>query len=205
MQPKPPDSAKCRRAVFSRFRIRVAGKATLPARRGKMRQVIIDVETTGLGVQGGGRVIEVGAVAVECGEIVAEWGSLIYTGASIGYYAYRVHGISAEMLYGQPEPEEVWSSFREFVGAAELIAHNSPFDSAFVRHELALLGHCLTNQWHCTVKLARKRLPNLYNHKLDTVYRHLFGEIPASMQRHRALDDARMTALVWLELMKYEK
>jgi DNA polymerase-3 subunit epsilon len=167
-----------------------------------MRKVIVDVETTGMSVKGGGRVIEIGAVAVENGTIVDELGSLIDTGAAISYFAYRVHGISEEMLAGQPEPEEVWSAFREFVGNAELIAHNSPFDSAFVRHELALIGHGLTNQWHCTVRLARKRLPHLPNHKLDTVYRHLFGEIPSSMQRHRALDDARLTARIWVELMK---
>jgi DNA polymerase-3 subunit epsilon len=166
------------------------------------RLIVVDVETTGLGVQRGGRVIEIGAVAIEAGRIVAEFGSLIDAGAEISYFAFRVHGISEEMLTGQPLPGEVWCSFREFVGEAELIAHNSPFDSAFVRHELALLGQGITNHWHCTVRLARKRLPHLHNHKLDTVYRHLFGEIPDSMQRHRALDDARLTARIWLELMK---
>jgi len=166
-----------------------------------MRQVVIDVETTGLGVQNGGRVIEIGAVAIEEGIIIAEMGSLIDTGAAINYFAYRVHGISEEMLIGKPSPVEVWSSFREFVGPAELIAHNSPFDSAFVRHEMLLLGQSFTNHWHCTVRLARKRLPQLPNHKLDTVYRHLFGETPDSFQRHRALDDARLAARIWLELM----
>ncbi len=166
----------------------------------KDRIVVVDVETTGLSVRHGGRVIEVGAVAIENGRIVAELGTLINSGAAISYGAYRVHGISEEMLVGKPAPEEVWSSFREFVGSADLIAHNSPFDSAFVRHELALLGHEFTNQWHCTVRLARKRLPNLFNHKLDTVYRSLCGDLPFGTQRHRALDDARITAKIWLEL-----
>jgi DNA polymerase-3 subunit epsilon len=166
------------------------------------RKVIVDVETTGMSVKGGGRVIEIGAVAVEAGRIVAEMGSLINSGAAISYFAYRVHGISAAMLVGQPEPEEAWSAFRDFVGDAELIAHNSPFDSAFVRHELASIGHQLTNQWHCTVRLARKRLPHLPNHRLETVARHLLGDIPEDCRLHRALDDARLTARIWLELMK---
>lgn len=166
-----------------------------------MRKVIVDVETTGQSVKAGGRVIEIGAVALEGGQIVAEMGTLIDTGAFISYFAYRVHGISEDMLVGQPEPEEVWSSFWDFIGDSELIAHNSPFDSAFIRHELALIGLQSPNQWHCTVRLARKCLPQLSNHKLDTVYRHLCGDIPAGMQRHRALDDARMTAQIWLELM----
>lgn len=165
-----------------------------------MRHIVIDTETTGLGVQRGGRVIEIGAVAVENGVVKEEFSSLINSGAAISYFAFRVHGISEEMLLGKPEPESVWQELRQFIGDAELVAHNAPFDSSFVRHELALIGIELHNPWHCTVRLARKVLPELYNHKLDTVYRHLFGEIPSSMQRHRALDDARMTAQIWAEL-----
>ena len=167
------------------------------------RYVAVDVETTGLSAGAGGRVIEIGAVAVENGEIAAELGTLINTGALISYGAYRVHGISREMLHGKPEPEDVWSSFLEFVGDAWLIAHNAPFDSSFVRNELALLGLALPNRWRCTVRLARRHLPHLPNHRLDTVYRHLFGALPASVQRHRALDDARLAARVWVELEKY--
>lgn len=164
------------------------------------RTVIVDVETTGLSVQRGGRVIEVGAVAVENGIVVAELDTLIDSGSVISYGAYRVHGISEAMLCGKPQPDAVWSRFREFIGNSPLVAHNAPFDSAFIRHELALLGHALPNPWHCTVRLARRHLPQLPNHKLDTVYRYMFGELPATLQRHRALDDARMAARIWLEL-----
>jgi DNA polymerase-3 subunit epsilon len=164
------------------------------------RVVIVDVETTGLSVQRGGRVIEVGAVALEDGDVVAEFDTLIDTGATISYGAFRVHGISGAMLNGKPEPDEVWRAFHEFAGEAQLVAHNAPFDSAFVRHELSLLGLGLHNSWHCTVRLARKCLPHLPNHRLDTVYCHLFGDIPQTMTRHRALDDARLAAQIWLKL-----
>ena len=166
------------------------------------RHVVVDVETSGYAASRGGRVIEIGAVAIEGGRIVAELGTLIGCDVDIAYGAYRVHGISSAMLRGKPQPVDVWSSFRDFVGDAELVAHNSPFDSAFVRHELALLGHGLPNPWHCTVRLARRKLPHLPNHRLETVARHLLGEIPGDCRLHRALDDARLTARVWLELMK---
>ena len=164
------------------------------------RIVVVDVETTGLSAQRGGRVIEVGVVALENGSIVAEFGTLIDAGAPISFGAYRVHGISEEMLSGQPEPAVVWRHFHDFVGTAQLVAHNAPFDSAFVRHELSRFGLGLSNPWHCTVRLARRRLPNLPNHRLDTVYRHLFGLIPHGTARHRALDDARLAAKIWSEL-----
>lgn len=164
------------------------------------RHVAIDVETTGLGVASGGRVIEIGAVAIENGRIVAELSTLIQTGTPISYGAFRVHGISREMLQGEPPPAEVWPAFQEFIGAAPLIAHNAPFDIGFVRHELALLGLGLPNPSICTVRLARRGCPQLPNHRLETVARHLLGEIPGDCRLHRALDDARLAARIWMAL-----
>jgi len=164
------------------------------------RYVVIDVETTGLSVQRGGRVIEIGAVTVERGAVVAEFDTLINAGAPISYGAYRVHGISEEMLAGKPAAEDVWTRLRDFVADAPLVAHNAPFDSAFVAHELSLLSISLPNPWHCTVRLARRQLPGLPNHRLDTVYRHLFGSLPHGGKRHRALDDARLAAQIWMAL-----
>lgn len=165
------------------------------------RHVIVDVETTGMSSKNGGRVIEIGAVAVENLEIVAELSSLINTETPIHWGAQRVHGISSAMLRGKPTPEDTWPRFLDFVGDAPLIAHNSSFDSAFIRYELSLLALQLPNPWHCTVRLARKHLPQLPNHKLETVALHLLGEIPADCRLHRALDDARITARVWLEMV----
>lgn len=164
--------------------------------------VVVDVETTGLSPRNGGRVIEIGAVAIERGEIVAELGTLISTGTAISYGAYQVHGISEQMLAGKPAPDEVWPIVREFIGDALLIAHNSPFDSSFILQEFALLGQKLPNRWDCTLRLSRKKLPHLQNHRLETVARHLLGAIPSDCRLHRALDDARITAQIWLKLMQ---
>lgn len=164
------------------------------------RVIVLDTETTGLSVRNNGRVIEIGAVAVENGQITAELATLINSGTPISYGAYRVHGISEQMLAGRPTPQEVWPWFLEFAGNSPLVAHNAAFDRTFINHELHLLGMSLANPWHCTVRLSRRKLPRLMNHKLETVYRHLFGGLPEEMQRHRALDDARMAARVWMEL-----
>lgn len=164
--------------------------------------IVLDTETTGFSVRNGGRVLEIGAVAVENGQITAELSTLINTGTPISYGAFRVHGISEQMLAGKPTPAEVWPWFVEFVGTSQLVAHNAPFDRSFVQHELGLLGLMLPNQWHCTVQLARRKLPRLHNHRLETVYKGLFGKLPEDVQQHRALDDARMAARVWVELQQ---
>ncbi len=72
------------------------------------RSIVIDLETTGFSPQRGDRVIEIGAVVVERGELVDEFQTLIQVPRSITRQASRVHGITDQMLAGQPLPEEVF-------------------------------------------------------------------------------------------------
>lgn len=164
------------------------------------RHVVIDVETTGLSAGYGDRVIEVGAVAVDGGEIVAEYGSLIRVEKSIPSHVSRIHGITNDMLADEPLPDEVYPALRAFLGGSVLVAHNARFDLAFLRFEYCRLGLRFENRSVCTLDIARRRLPLLPDHRLETVYRHLFGALPEGMRRHRALDDARLTSRVWCEL-----
>ncbi|MDI6688351.1 MAG: 3'-5' exonuclease [Desulfobacterales bacterium] len=166
------------------------------------RYVALDVETTGLSPKSGDRVIEIGAVAIEKQCIIAEFNSLIDVDKMIPWQVQQVHGITNEMLYGEPKPDEVWSEFYEFIAGSILVAHNASFDIGFLTHEFALLGMSLNNQSLCTLKISRKLYPHLPNHKLETVSQYLLGRSCKHMQRHRALDDARMAAMIWLEMGK---
>ncbi|NOY13046.1 MAG: 3'-5' exonuclease [Deltaproteobacteria bacterium] len=162
--------------------------------------IVFDTETTGLSPRYGHRIIEIGAVKLSGETIVDEFHSLIDAGVVISPQAQAVHGISRAMLRGQPRPEEVFFDFHNFIGQSLLVAHNAPFDLRFLRAEFGLLGFGLANQVECTLKLSRKYLSDLSNYRLETVYRHLGGVVDDSVQRHRALDDARMAAFVWLGL-----
>lgn len=166
------------------------------------RQVVIDVETTGLSPRQGHRVIEIGAVAMEQGVIIEEFSTLINAGVPVPYVVQAIHGITDEMLEGQPTPEQILPSFHTFIADSVLVAHNAPFDVRFLRHEFARFGTALPHRWFCTLELSRRRLPRLPDHTLETVYRHLFPEAELHRQRHRALDDARMAARIWLELTR---
>ncbi|BDV43652.1 DNA polymerase III subunit epsilon [Geotalea uraniireducens] len=160
------------------------------------RFVAIDVETTGLSPARGDRVIEVGAVALEAGEVVGEFVSLVAPGRPIPHHVSRIHGITDEMLRGQPRPEEIYPALREFIGGGTLVAHNARFDLVFLRHEFGRLGLGLDNSAVCTLMMARQRLSHLADHRLETVARHLLGGLQVG-RLHRALDDARLTARVW--------
>jgi DNA polymerase III subunit epsilon len=165
--------------------------------------VVFDVETTGLSPRGGDRVIEIGAVALTAGEITGEFHSLVRVDRAINPFAAKVHGITPQMLHGHPGPDDVLPRFHAFIADRLLVGHNVGFDINFIRHEFGLLGLPFKNRHACTLQTARRKLPRLENHRLETVYRHLVGEIPASARMHRALSDARLTAEVWTRLGAY--
>jgi DNA polymerase III epsilon subunit len=165
------------------------------------RYVVFDLETTGLFAAKGDRIIEIGAVVVNGDSMGEEFNSLIFTNKKISKEARKVHGITAEMLIGQPKAEETLAAFREFMGDSTLVAHNAEFDVWFLRYEYWRVGHTLINRHKCTLKLSRKKYPALPDYKLETVAQHL--GIPVNMQgRHRALEDAKLAAQVWVEMGK---
>ncbi|MBM4312310.1 MAG: 3'-5' exonuclease [Deltaproteobacteria bacterium] len=164
------------------------------------RHVIIDLETTGLSPRHGHRVIEIGAVAVEQGVIVEEFSTLIDTGVPIPPAVQAIHGITDEMVEGKPPPEEVFPRFYAFIAGGILVAHNAAFDIRFLRHEFARLKMNLPHHHICTLELSRLRFPRLMDHTLETIYLHLFPDADFIRQNHRALDDARMTAKIWMML-----
>ena len=104
------------------------------------------------------------------------------------------------MLEGKPKPNEVSPGFHKFIAGSILAAHNASFDIRFLKHELALLGMSLNNRSLCTLRMSRKQYPHLPNHKLETVSRHLLGESYEQMRMHRALDDAKLAGMIWLEM-----
>lgn len=165
------------------------------------RHVIFDLETTGLSPRQGHRIIEIGAVSVENGAVVGEFSTLIDAGIPVPPVVQAIHGITDEMLEGQPKPEEVLPRFGTFIAGSVLVAHNAAFDIRFLRHELARLKMGLPNRHACTLELCRSRLARLPDYTLETIYLHLFPEAGLHRQNHRALDDARMTAKIWMKLM----
>lgn len=162
--------------------------------------VAVDVETTGMSPSRGHRIIEIGAVRLVNGSLGQEFHSLINCGGGITKEAQRVHGITDAMLSGQPKAEDVFQAFRSFIDHAVLVAHNAQFDNSFLRSEYDRLGWRFSNRIVCTLELSRQHLHRLPNHRLETVARHLLGDLSAEARLHRALGDAKLTAKVWLKL-----
>ena len=165
---------------------------------GSIEAVAVDVETTGLSPAYGHRVIEIAAVRVSGNGLGEEFHSLIDCGRKISPGARQVHGITDVMLWGQPLPDFAFDNFRRFVGNSNLVAHNAAFDRAFLRHEFGRLGWQFNNRMHCTLALSRRHFSDLADHRLETVFRHLFPDEGETLRLHRALDDARAAGRIWL-------
>jgi DNA polymerase-3 subunit epsilon len=160
--------------------------------------VVVDTETTGTKA-GEDRLIEVAAVRVCGGEVVDRFSQLINPERSVPHRITRLTGISTGMVFDQPPAAEVLPAFLDFLGDGVFVAHNLSFDLRFLNAELhrADLGE-IDNAALCTLRLARRLLPNLRSKGLSGLAKHYGIQIEA---RHRAFGDAQATATVLLHFM----
>ena len=161
--------------------------------------VVVDVETTDARTPPG-RIMELGAYRVRDGRIVAEFKSLVNPETPIPSFIVGLTGINDEMVRRAPRFAEIASAWLQFADMSVLVAHNASFDVRFLNHELARVypGQRMCNTHLCTVKLARRLMPELVNHRLHTIAEHFAVPIP---NRHRAPDDARATAEIFIRLL----
>ncbi|MFN2406637.1 MAG: PolC-type DNA polymerase III [Pyrinomonadaceae bacterium] len=161
--------------------------------------VVVDVEATGAKTPPN-RLIELGAYKIRGGHIVDKFLSLVNPEIPIPRFVASLTGISNEMVRQAPVFAELAPRWLDFVTDSVLVAHNAPFDTSFLNHEISRVypGHRMVNPHLCTVKLCRRVLPELGNHRLDTVASHF--SIPI-VSRHRAGSDALATAEIFIMLL----
>ena len=166
-----------------------------------MREIIFDTETTGLSPTQGHRVIEIGCVEVL---------NLVPTGNVYHQYlnperdvpeeATRIHGLTEAFLKDHPVFKDAVQGFLDFIGDAQLVAHNADFDMRFINWELANIGleKIPSDRAVDTLQLARSRFPGASN-SLDALCKRL-GVDNSSRTKHGALLDSEILAEVYLEL-----
>jgi len=170
-----------------------------------LRQVVLDIETTGIDPAAGDRVIEIAAVELLDRRVSGNhFHAYINPERDIDLGAQAVHGISQEMLQDKPKFSEVAKSFTDFVQGAELVAHNSPFDVGFMNREFSLLGldHIeeICPQVVDALSIARGQRPDESN-SLSALCT-AFGIKTSRRNLHGALLDAYLLADVYLALTR---
>jgi DNA polymerase-3 subunit epsilon len=167
-----------------------------------MRQIVLDTETTGLDPLTGDRVIEVAAVELfnllPTGEA---FHSVIDPERDIPAEASRVHGFTNGDVAGKPKFAEIADQLLKFLGDADIIAHNAPFDFGFLDAELFRCQRPPLDRRRMidSLAMAKTRFPGMPNN-LDALCRRL-GVDNSMRGNHNAVLDCQLLAQVYLEMM----
>ncbi len=166
------------------------------------RQIVLDTETTGFDPLTGDRVIEVAAIELfNLMPTGKEFRRLIDPERDIPADSTRVHGITNADVVGMPKFVDIIDDLLGFLGDADIIAHNAPFDFGFIDAELFRCGRPSLDRGRMidSLVLAKKRFPGMPN-SLDALCRRFDIDLSARTT-HNALLDVQLLGQVYLELM----
>ncbi|MFB5760500.1 exonuclease domain-containing protein [Paenibacillus medicaginis] len=171
----------------------------------KLETVVFDLETTGFSPQHGDEILSFGAVRV-VGDTIMEkeqFYTLVKPNIPVPGHISELTGITQEMSDDAPALIDGLHDFMSFVGGRVLVAHASSHDKAFLNAALWKTSKVqLTHRVIDTMMLARWLNPH-GSYTLDDLLQS--KDIPV-VGRHHALEDAKMTAKLWVcymtEIMK---
>lgn len=156
--------------------------------------VVFDSETTGLDTVKD-EVVQLGAVRVVNGRIVPveAFETLVNPGIAIPPSATKVHHIDNTHVADAPVFAEARSAFHAFARGSVIVAHNAPFDMAFLNREAHADAVQFDNPILDTVHLSAVVFGGSAEHTLDAICGRLNIQIAPEM-RHTAFGDAMATA-----------
>ena len=162
---------------------------------------VFDTETTGLEPSNGDEIIQVGAARIVNGRLLRQetFDQLVDPEIPLKPEGIPIHGITEDMVRGQPNIDLVLPAFHEFCEDTVLIAHNAAFDMRFLQLKEERTGIRFTQPVLDTLLLSAVVHPNQESHKLDVILERLGITIGT---RHNALEDALATGEVFLKLVK---
>jgi DNA polymerase-3 subunit epsilon len=166
-----------------------------------MREIILDIETSGLDYKEGHRVIEIGCIELNRKEVGSHFHRYINPLKTLTEENMNIHGITNEFLEDKPLFEDVADDFLSFIQDSFIIAHNANFDVGFLNHELEKISKPTIDQDRVvdTVVIARNRFPG-QQVNLDALVKKLKVNSLIDREFHGALKDAKILTDVYLEL-----
>ncbi len=161
-----------------------------------MRYICFDVETPN---RYNRRMSSIGICAVEGERIIGEFYTLVDPEEPFDPFNIALTGIDPREAAKAPNFAGLWRRISRVMESGLLVAHNAQFD-------MSVLSKCLrdygisagSTKYLCTCRMSQRVMPDMCDHKLDTVCREL--KIP--LDHHNALSDARGCAKILIHMLK---
>jgi DNA polymerase III epsilon subunit family exonuclease len=161
--------------------------------------IALDFETTGVDSVND-RIIEVAAIRFTDGKASDKFVKLVNPGRLIPDFITNITNISNDMVKDVPLEEEIVEELIKFIGDSPIVAHNTPFDIAFLkelakRHNIKFIEPDLYD----SLPLARTFIYHLPAFNLGVVSEY-FGL--SATGSHRAEKDTENCGIVFLNLIE---
>ena len=185
---------------FDLFRVSPRSQALDDVRLADLSFTVFDTETTGLNPAEGDEIIQIGAVRVLNGKLLRHEciDQLVDPRREIPPASIPIHGISPDMVLGQPDVFAVLPAFHAFAHDTVLVAHNAAFDMRFLQLKEQPTGLVFDHPVLDTLLLSAVVHPGQDTHRLEAIAER-FGV--TVIGRHTALGDAIVTAEIFVRLL----
>ena len=166
-----------------------------------LKAVVFDIETTGFLPDKGDQIISIGAVKVEGCEILDEqFYTLVNADVEIPREISRLTGIETENLLDAPPLSDVLVQFFEFIKDDTLVAHHSSHEKSFMQSacwksfKTPFKHRIVDTSFVFKIVEPKQRILTLEEWCE-------FNDIPV-IDRHHALGDAKLTAILWCQYLQ---
>jgi DNA polymerase-3 subunit epsilon len=185
---------------FNLFRQTEESRALDDRRLTELTYTVFDTETTGLEPSAGDEIIQIGATRIVNGRLLRSEciDQIIDPRRPLRPEGIPIHGITEEMVAGQPTIDQVLPTFHAFSEDTVLVAHNAAFDMRFLQLKEETTGICFRQPVLDTLLLSAVIHPNQESHKLEAICERLGINV---IGRHTALGDAIVTGEVFLKMI----
>jgi DNA polymerase-3 subunit epsilon len=185
---------------FNLFRQTEESRALDDRRLTELTYTVFDTETTGLEPSAGDEIIQIGATRIVNSRLLRSEciDQIIDPRRPLRPEGIPIHGITEEMVAGQPTIDQVLPTFHAFSEDTVLVAHNAAFDMRFLQLKEETTGICFRQPVLDTLLLSAVIHPNQESHKLEAICERLGINV---IGRHTALGDAIVTGEVFLKMI----
>ncbi|HQC80044.1 MAG TPA: exonuclease domain-containing protein [Accumulibacter sp.] len=166
----------------------------------ELSYTIFDTETTGLQPSEGDEIIQIGATRIVNRRLLKHecFDQLIDPRRELSRESIGIHGITPELLVGQPAIDSVLPAFHAFCADTVLVGHNAAFDMRFLQLKEKQTGIRFEQPVLDTLLLSAVLHPNQSSHRLEAIAERLGVSV---FGRHTALGDAMVTGEVFLKML----